>query len=133
MSLEKLVSEYGTFQKEVSEKVKELRQYFAPLFTGFFEKHEWVESFSWQQCEPWRDGEETEFEVLCDEERISINELNWYDDEVYEDDAKKEVYKELSTKLSVVPAEIMKALFGESNEVEVKKSGEIFVTEYSDG
>lgn len=133
MSLGKLVSEYGAFKKRTDEMVKELRVNFSPLFAGLFEKHSWVESFSWRQCEPWRDGEETEFEVMTDVDEIFINDLNTYDDGVYEDESKKAVYVEFAEAIKEVPTEIMKALFGESNEVEIKKSGEIFVTEYNDG
>lgn len=133
MSLEKLTSEYDAFQKRQTEAIKELRVHFPALLAPLFEKHPWVESVMWRQCEPWNDGEETEFEVLCDAERININDLEWYDDEVYNDEAKKDIFKEFSAALEDVPIEIMKALFGESNEVEVKKSGEIFVTEYDDG
>lgn len=133
MSLEKLVSEYGAFQKRTAELVKELRVNFPPIFAGLFEKHPWVESFSWRQCEPWRDGDETEFEVLADAEQISINDQNIWDDGVHGDKGKELVYKEFAAVLANIPIDIMKAMFGESNEVEVKKSGEIFVTEYSDG
>lgn len=133
MSMEKLVSDFEVFKKQTSELAKELRKSFPPLLTRLFEKHLWVESVSWRQCEPWRDGEETEFEVLCDAEQIYINDLNSYDDRVYGDEEKKKVYAEFAEALDEIPAEIMKAMFGESNEVEVKKSGEIFVTEYSDG
>lgn len=133
MSLEKLVSEYGQFQKQMTEQVKELRKHFPPLFTGLFEKHPWVESFSWRQCEPWNDGDETEFEVLCGSDQIYINGLNTYDDGVYGIEEKQKVYREFADALEEVPTEVMKAIFGESNEVEVKKSGEIFVTEYTDG
>jgi hypothetical protein len=133
MSKEKLITEYNAFQKKVAEQVKELRQYFQPLFASLFEKHSWVESFSWRQCEPWRDGEETEFEVMCDWENIYINEENAWDNGAHDDEEKRAVYKEFSNALEELPADLMKALFGESNEVEVKKSGEIFVTEYSDG
>lgn len=133
MSLEKLVSEYGTFQKQVGEKVKELRQHFPPLFAGLFEKHPWVENFSWRQCEPWNDGEETEFEVMCEVDQIYINELNMYDDGVNEDEQKKTVYAEFSEAIESIPTEIMKALFGESNEVEVKRTGEMLVSKYEDG
>jgi hypothetical protein len=133
MSLEKLVSEFVVFKKQTAELAKELRKNFPPLFVQLFKKHTWVESFSWRQCEPWRDGEETEFEVLCDAEQLIINDLNSYDDGVYGDEEKKKVYEEFADALEEVPTEVMKAMFGESNEVEVKKSGEIFVTEYSDG
>jgi hypothetical protein len=133
MSLEKLVSEYGVFQQRTGELVKELRVNFPPLFTKLFEKHPWVESFSWRQCEPWNDGEETEFEVMGDSEQITINDLNWYDDEIYNDEAKKDVFKEFAAALEEVPIEIMKALFGESNEVELKRGGEMLVSKYEDG
>ncbi len=133
MNLEKLVSEYDAFKKQTSEKVKELRKNFPPLFSSLFEKHSWVESFSWRQCEPWRDGDETEFEVMADSEQISINDQNIWDDGVHGDKSKEAVYVEFAAALASIPIEIMKAMFGESNEVEVKKSGEIFVTEYSDG
>lgn len=133
MSKEKLINEYNDFQKKVAEQVKDLRQHFPPIFAGLFEKHQWVESFSWRQCEPWRDGEETEFEVMCDWDSIYINDENAWDNGAYDDEEKKGVYKEFSYALEELPADLMKALFGESNEVEVKKSGEIFVTEYSDG
>lgn len=133
MSLKKLVSEYHAFQKNTAELVKELRVNFSPIFTSLFAKHPWVESFCWRQCEPWNDGDETEFEIMGDSEQITLNDMNWYDDEVYNDEGKKDVFKEFSKALGEVPIEIMKALFGESNEVEVKKSGEIFVTEYNDG
>lgn len=133
MSLEKLVAEYGAFQKRQSEAVKALRINFAPLFNKLFNKHPWVESFSWRQCEPWRDGEETEFEVMCDADEIYINEENSYDDGVYGVEEKQRAFADFSEAIGEVPTEIMKALFGESNEVEVKKSGEVFVTEYNDG
>jgi hypothetical protein len=134
MSKKKLIAEYEAFQKKVAEQVKELRQHFPPLFAGLFEKHPWVESFSWRQCEPWRDGEETEFEVMCDWENIYLNDENAWDNEAYEpDNEKHSAYKEFSYALEELPTDLMKALFGESNEVEVKKSGEIFVTEYNDG
>lgn len=133
MSLEKLVSEYGEFQKRQSEAVKELRVHFAPLFAKLFEKHAWVESFSWRQCEPWRDGEETEFEVMHDPEQIYLNDENMWDNGAYDDEEKRKVYTEFAEALEEIPVELMKALFGESNEVEIKKSGEIFVTEYNDG
>src|SRR4051812_28569790 len=116
MSLEKLVSEYGAFQKRTGELVKELRINFPPLFAKLFEKHPWVESFSWRQCEPWRDGEETEFEVMADADQIFINDLNAYDDGMYGDESKQNVFKEFAEALEDVPTEIMKALFGESNE-----------------
>lgn len=133
MSLEKLVSEYGAFQKRQIETVKALRVNFAPLFNKLFDKHPWVESFSWRQCEPWRDGEETEFEVMCDAEQIYLNDENMWDNGACNDEEKRKVYVEFAELLAEIPIEIMKSLFGESNEVEVKKSGEIFVTEYSDG
>lgn len=133
MSLEKLVSEYDTFQKRTGEMVKDLRVNFPPLFTRLFEKHPWVESFSWRQCEPWRDGDETEFEVMHDPERIYLNDETMWDNGSYENMEKRAVYEEISEVLAGVPIDIMKALFGESNEVEIKKSGEIFVTEYEDG
>lgn len=133
MSLEKLVSEYGAFQKRQAEAVKALRVNFAPLFNKLFEKHQWVESFSWRQCEPWRDGEETEFEVMADKDQIFINDMDSYDDEVYGKEDKQKAYTDFAEAIDEIPTEIMKALFGESNEVEVKKSGEIFVTEYTDG
>jgi hypothetical protein len=134
MSKEKLIAEYEAFQKKVAEQVKGLRQHFPPLFSKLFEKHSWVESFSWRQCEPWNDGEETEFEVMCDWDSIYINDENAWDNEAYKPDSEKHsVYKEFSAALEDLPTDLMKALFGESNEVEVKKSGEIFVTEYTDG
>lgn len=133
MSLENLVSEYGTFQKQVGEKVKELRQHFPPLFAGLFTKHPWVETFSWRQCEPWRDGEETEFEVMHDPERIYINDETMWDNGTYDVPEKRAVYEEVSEVLAGIPVDIMKALFGESNEVEVKRDGEMMVREYSDG
>lgn len=133
MSLEKLVSEYGAFQKRQIEAVKELRVHFPPLVAKLFDKHQWVESFSWRQCEPWRDGEETEFEVMADAEQIYLNDENMWDNGAYDDEVKRKVYVEFAETLSEIPIEVMKSLFGESNEVEVKKSGEIFVTEYNDG
>jgi hypothetical protein len=133
MSLEKLVSEYGAFQKRQSEAVKALRINFPPLFNKLFDKHSWVESFSWRQSEPWRDGEETEFEVMRDAEQIYLNNENMWDNGACDDEEKKKAYTDFAEALEEVPTELMKALFGESNEVEVKKSGEIFVTEYNDG
>lgn len=133
MSLEKLVTEYGQFQKWQSEAVKALRVNFPPLFNKLFEKHTWVESFSWRQCEPWNDGEETEFEVLCDAENIYINDENMWDNDAHDDEEKRKVYEEFAEALEEIPTDLMKALFGESNEVEVKKTGEVFVTEYNDG
>lgn len=133
MSLEKLVSEYGAFQKRQSEMVKELRVHFPPLLTKLFEKYPQVQSFSWRQCEPWRDGDETEFEVMHDPEQVFINDETMWDNGAHDDSEKRAVYEKFAETLSEVPAEVMKALFGESNEVEVKKSGEIFVTEYNDG
>lgn len=133
MNLKKLVSEYEAYKKQAAELAKDLRKNFPPLFTALFEKHSWVETFSWRQCEPWRDGDETEFEVLADADQISINDQNIWDDGVHGDKSKEGAYAEFAAVLANIPIEIMKAMFGESNEVEVKKSGEIFVTEYSDG
>lgn len=133
MSLETLVGKYDTFQKEVGEKVKELRKSFPPLFAALFEKHAWVEDFSWRQCEPWRDGDETEFEVLCDPDEIYINDENSWDNDAHENVVKMAAYKEFSEAIKEVPTEVMKTLFGESNEVEIRRSGEMLVREYSDG
>src|ERR1041385_2228740 len=96
MSLEKLVSEYGAFQKQMAEQVKVLRKHFPPLFTALFEKHSWVESFSWRQCEPWNDGDETEFEVMADAERIYINDENMWDNNAHKDESKRAAYEEIS-------------------------------------
>lgn len=133
MSLEKLLSEYETFKKRFAELSKDLRKNFPPLFVDLFAKHPWVESFSWRQCEPWRDGDETEFEVLADAEQISINDQNIWDDGVHGDTRKEAVYVEFASALANIPIEVMKAMFGESNEIEVKKSGEMNVSEYEDG
>lgn len=132
MSLEKLVSEYGAFQKRQIEAVKALRINLPPLFNKLFEKYGWVDSFSWRQCEPWRDGEETEFEVMRDAEQIYLNNENMWDNGAYDDEGKRKVYEDFAESLGEIPIEILKALFGESNEVEVKRTGEISVTDYND-
>jgi|SRR5688572_5470478 hypothetical protein len=133
MSLEILVSEYEAYKKKENEMSKGLRKNFHPLFVRLFEKHPWVESFSWRQCEPWRDGDETEFEVLCDAEQIRINDIDSYDDEVYGKEEKQKAYADFSEVLGDVPIEIMKVMFGDSNGVEVRKNGDVNVTEYEDG
>lgn len=133
MNLEKLVSEYEVFKKRSAEQAKDLRKNFPPLFADLFAKHAWVEAFSWRQCEPWRDGEDTEFEVMADKDQIFLNEMDSYDDEVYGKEDKQKAYADFAEALDKIPTEIMKAMFGESNEVEVKKSGEMNVSEYEDG
>lgn len=133
MSLKKLSDEYEVFKSKSAELAKGLRTHFPPILAKIFTKHPWVESLTWQQCEPWNDGDETEFEVLCDKDRISLNDMDSYDDEVYGKEDKQKAFADFADALKEIPTEIMKAMFGESNEVEVKKSGEIFVTEYNDG
>src|SRR5690348_5819448 len=120
MSLEKLVNEYVAFQKRQAEMVKELRVHFPPLFTSLFEKYPQVESFSWRQCEPWRDGDETEFEVMRDPEQVFINDETMWDSGSHDDAEKRAVYVAFAGALEEIPVDVMKSLFGESNEVEVK-------------
>lgn len=133
MDIENIQKQFAEFEEKRQALAKELQKQFPSFVKPFFDKHPWIECFSWRQCEPWRDGDETEFEVLHDADQLYINELNTYDEGVYGNEEKIAVYKELSNFLSGIPIETMKALFGESNEVEVKRSGEIFVTEYNDG
>jgi hypothetical protein len=133
MSLEKLVSDFGTYQKQVAELSKDLRKNFGPLFTNLFEKYPWVEKFSWRQCEPWRDGEDTEFEVLCEPDQIYINDLNSYDDGMYGIEEKQNAYNDFGEAISEIPIEIMKAMFGDSNEVELSRNGDMAVSKYEDG
>jgi hypothetical protein len=130
--VERIKKEFAAFDEKRKALARELQEQFPQLLKPLFDKHAWVETVSWRQYEPWNDGDETEFEVMCDHDNITINDLNWYDDEVYNDEAKKDVFKEFSEVLKEIPEDLMKSLFGESNEVEVKRTGEISVTDYSD-
>jgi len=133
MDIENIQKQFAEFEEKRKALAKELQKQFPDLVKPFFEKYSWIECFSWRQCELWRDGEETEFEVLCDADQLYINELNTYDDGVYKNEEKQAAYNELSNILSKVPIETMKSLFGDSNEVEVKRNGEMNVAKYEDG
>lgn len=130
--IERIQKEFAAFDEKRKALAKELQADFPYLLKPLFDKHTWVEAICWHQCSPWNDGDETHFEVMCAHDRITINDHNWYDDEVYNDEGKKDAYKEFASVLESIPAELMKALFGDSNEVEVKRSGEIAVSNYSD-
>jgi len=128
--IEQFKNELAAFEQKRKEMAKGLQTNFPTLLAPLFEKHTWVNSVQWKQYEPWNDGDETEFEVRVDSDQLTINEMEWYDDAVYNDESKKDVFKEFSELLSSIPDEIMKDVFGESNEVEVFRTGEIRVTEY---
>ena len=130
--IEKIQKEFAEFDDKRKALAKELQIQFPQLLKPLFDKHTWVETLLWHQCSPWNDGDETHFEVMCAHDRISINNLNWYDDGVYDNEDKKDAYKEFSAVLESIPDDLMKSLFGESNEVEVKRTGEIIVSDYSD-
>lgn len=133
MSLEKLVNEYEAFGNKKAELVKEMRVHFPPLLEKVFEMHPWVEEVTWRQCEPWNDGEETEFEVLAKPHYLYINDLNTYDDGVYGVEEKQRAFADFSEAIMEVPADVMKEMFGESNEVKIKRGGHLEVTDYKGG
>lgn len=130
--IEQFKKELAAFEEKRKEMAKGLQKNFSSLLSPLFEKYEWVESVSWRQYEPWNDGDETEFTVMVESDQLTINESGWYDDEVYNDEGKKDVFKEFSEVLASIPDEIMKAVFGDSNEVEVLRTGEIKVNNYED-
>lgn len=130
--IEQFKKELAAFEEKRKEMAKGLQSSFPTLLAPLFEKHAWVTSVQWRQYEPWNDGDETEFEVMVSNDQLTINEMDWYEYEIYNDEAKKDVFKEFSELLSSIPGEIMKDVFGGSNEVEVLRTGEINVTEYND-
>ena len=125
--VEKIKKEFAAFDEKRKALAKELQTQFPQLLKPLFDKHAWVETVGWRQYSPWNDGDETQFEVMCDYDRLSINDHDYYDDK-----SKKEVFEEFSEVLKDIPAELMESLFGKSNQVEVKRTGEITVSEYED-
>jgi hypothetical protein len=130
--IEQFKNELAAFEAKRKEMAKGLQEKFPSLIAPLFEKHKWVTSISWRQYSPWNDGDETSFEVRVGNDQLTINELDWYDDEGYNNEEKKDVFKEFSELLTSIPEEIMKYVFGDSNEVKVLNTGEIEVTTYED-
>lgn len=130
--VERIQKEFAAFDEKRKALAKELQAEFPQLLKPLFDKYAWVETIGWRQCSPWNDGDETQFEVMCGSDQLSINDMNWYDGEVYNDEEKKDVFKEFASVLESLPEELLKTLFGESNEVEVKRTGEISVSDYND-
>lgn len=130
--IEKIKAEMAAFDEKRKALCAELQKSFPALFKDFFAKHEWVEKFKWHQYTPYfNDGDECEFGVCHDYSSLEINEVDYYNDEVYEKDEKQAVYKELAEILQSVPEDFYKDLFGDHMEVTVNRDGTIEKDEYS--
>jgi hypothetical protein len=52
---------------------------------------------------------------------------------MYGIEEKQNAYNDFGEAISEIPIEIMKAMFGDSNEVELSRNGDMAVSKYEDG
>lgn len=104
---------------------------------AFFEQNPDIASFGWKQFEPWRDGEETEFEVFKSEDEILINGFSVEDMEnASKSDSQIEKHKQLAVKasnfLDGLNDKMLETVFGHGAIITVSRKG-IEIEEYEDG
>lgn len=102
----------------------------------FFEENPKIASFQWGQFEPWRDGEETEFEVFREPDSVTVNGFTYEDLEYGPHPEKAQellpLYQAVSEFLHQFDEKVLDDCFGHGAKITVDRLG-ITVDEYEDG
>lgn len=133
------------FNKKKLDLISELKRDFVPMFSEDFEKSKRIDSFGWRQYTPYfNDGDECIFRVNTD--YIYINEedaeeIEWlgsdfdYKTKKYTptsetDVTEFEVYRSIKEKLSAIPEDFFKDIFGDHVEITIHRDGRVETEEY---
>lgn len=124
--------EYKVRRKELEETMKtEAKAAFAELTKHLFEEDPILESFSWRQYTPYfNDGNTCEFGALTDSDSIEINGLDSYNDKNYKKPEEKARFKKVSSLLKTFEEDDLKSMFGDHQQITVKRDGSVEVEDY---
>ncbi len=125
---ESKLKEYYALRKELQNLCKDA---FQETILSLFDKHTWVESFSWRQYSPyWNDGDECVFSVHSYNDEILLNGMDLYN---YDEEPEEErgtlpenaetVYEEFASALQKFEDDDLQTMFGNHAEVTVTRNG----------
>lgn len=130
-ALQNIKNKLAEFEQSKQAIIKEIQREFPDMIEPIFNKATLITSIGWRQYSPWNDGEDTSFEINA--ELLVINGKPYYEDE-YKDDygADGSAIEDFRELLKALPVDILKDVFGESNEITIGKDGAVSIKPYDD-